>query len=53
MSNRKYASRFEKLKRKRRLESLIESQKGAVEKFLTYTKDETKESEETLIKKKT
>ena len=34
MSNRKYASGYEKLKKKRRVEKLIESQRGALDKFL-------------------
>ena len=34
MSCRKFASGYEKLKKKRREESLIQSQKGALDKFL-------------------
>ena len=34
MSNRKYKSGFEKLKKKRKIEKLIQSQKGALDKFV-------------------
>ena len=38
MSTRKYPSGYEKLKKKRQREELIESQKGAIEKFITSKK---------------
>ena len=46
MSNRKYASSFEKLKKKeRRIEKLIQSQQGALHKFVTiHKKDVTTSS---------
>ena len=50
MSNRKYASNYEKLQKKRRIENLIQSQKGALHKFLTCNKkDGMKSSEETNL----
>ena len=38
MSTRKYESGFEKCKKKRRMEELIQSQKGALDKFVISTK---------------
>jgi hypothetical protein len=38
MAPRKYESGHQKLKKKRRIEKLIESQKGALEKFVTSNK---------------
>ena len=49
MSNRKYASGYDKLKKKRKIESLIQSQKGALEKIFTSSKrDINNSSIETL-----
>ena len=48
MSNRKYPSGYEKLKKKKRIDSLIQSQKGALEKFITSNKrDQNSQSNET------
>jgi len=48
MSNRKYSSGYEKLKKKKRIDSLIQSQKGALEKFITSNKrDQNSQSNET------
>ena len=44
MSNRKYESGFEKLKKKRKIEKLIQSQKGALEKFVVTNKQSTTSS---------
>ena len=41
MSNRKYESGYEKLKKRRRIEKLVESQKGALDKFVTSSKKST------------
>ena len=50
MSNRKYPSRYEKLKKKRRVESLIQSQKGALNKFfISNKKDVNNSSEQTNL----
>ena len=38
MSTRKYASRYEKLKKRKKEEKLIESQKGSVDKFVIRNK---------------
>jgi hypothetical protein len=38
MSTRKYASGYEKLKKKRKVDKLIESQKGALNKFVISNK---------------
>jgi ferritin len=38
MSTRKYASGYEKLKKKRKVEKLIESQKGSLNKFVISNK---------------
>ncbi|POO03560.1 hypothetical protein TorRG33x02_007650 [Trema orientale] len=40
MSNRKYESGYDKLKKKRRVEKLIESQKGALDKFFANNKND-------------
>ena len=37
MSTRKYASGYEKLKKRRKEEKLIESQKGSMDKFVRRT----------------
>ena len=52
MSNRKYASGYEKLKKKRRIESLIQFKKIALEKFLTSSKRDEVNSSEEIIKQK-
>ena len=44
MSTRKYPSRYEKLKKTRQREELIESQKGAMEKFITGKKQNLAEN---------
>ena len=41
MSNRKYESGYEKLQKKRKIEKLIQSQKGALDKFITSDKQDT------------
>jgi len=38
MSTRKYASGYEKLRKKRKVEKLIESQKGSLNKFVISNK---------------
>ena len=38
MSNRKYESGYEKLKKKKRIEKLIQSQHGALDKFFISNK---------------
>ena len=38
MSTRKYASGYEKLKKKKKVEQLIESQRGALNKFVISNK---------------
>ena len=38
MSNRKYESSYEKLKKKRKVEKLIESQHGGLDKFVIVHK---------------
>ena len=44
MSNRKYESGYEKLQKKRKIEKLIQSQKGALDKFITSDKQDTIEN---------
>ena len=39
MSTQKYESGYSKLQKKRRIESLIQSQKGALDKFFTSNKN--------------
>lgn len=46
MSNRKYESGYEKLKKKRKIEKLIESQRGGLDKFVIVHK---KDAEASLI----
>ena len=46
MSNRRFESGYDKLKKKRRIDNLIQSQKGALEKFLT--RDVNNSSKETI-----
>ena len=41
MSNRKYESGYEKLKKKRRIEKLIQSQHGALDKFFISSKKDS------------
>ena len=38
ISTRKYASRYEKLKKRKKNEKLIESQKGSIDKFIISNK---------------
>jgi len=40
MSNRKYESDYEKLKKKRKVEKLIESQRGVLDKFVIIHKND-------------
>ena len=49
MSTRKYVSGYEKLKKKRRLEKLVQSQKGALDKFVTTSKKDIDLNEELVI----
>jgi hypothetical protein len=42
MSTRKYLSRYEKLKKRRKIEKQIESQKGSINKFVTSIKQNQK-----------
>jgi len=44
MSNRKYESGYEKLKKKQKVEKLIESQCGALDKFLIIHKNDVEAS---------
>ena len=44
MSNRKYESGYEKLKKKQKVEKLIESQRGALDKFVIIHKNDAKAS---------
>ena len=44
MSNRKYESGYEKLKKKRKVEKLIESQRGALDKFVIIHKNDAEAS---------
>ena len=44
MSNRKYESGYEKLKKKRKVEKLIQSQRGALDKFVIVHKNDAEES---------
>ena len=52
MSNRKYPSGYEKIQKKRKLESFVNSQKGAIEKFILCNKkgqaNSSKESNEKI-----
>ena len=45
MYNRKYDSGYEKLQQKRRIEKLIKSQRGALDRFFTSNKKDEKTSE--------
>ena len=49
MSTRKYASGYEKLLKRRRIEKLVESQKGALDKFVTCSKKDRDLSEGLVI----
>lgn len=49
MSTRKYVSGYEKLKKKRRIEKLVQSQKGALDKFVTTSKKDIDLNEELVI----
>ena len=44
MSNKKYESGYEKLKKKRKVEKLIQSQRGALDKFVIVHKNDAEES---------
>ncbi len=44
MSTRKYLSRYEKLKKRRKIEKQIESQKGSINKFVTSIKQNQKKN---------
>ena len=45
MTGRKYASGYEKLKKKRRIESLVQSQKGALNKYLVDKRESNSNQE--------
>ncbi|KAH9648994.1 TTF-type domain-containing protein [Citrus sinensis] len=49
MSTRKYAPGYEKLLKRRRIEKLVESQKGALDKFVTCSKKDRDLSEGLVI----